>query len=262
MKIALASPPFPKSISDGLYWIEKLVKDVASQGAELICFPESYIPGYPAIEYEVDKASPEVLQSALDTVCQISAANNIAIIIPMDWYNGDGFYNIAHVVSKTGRLLGYQTKNQLDPTEDNIWIPGTERQLFEVNGLKFGIAICHEGFRYPESVRWAARNGAHVVFHPHLAGSDVAGKLPVEWGSMDNPYYEKAMIMRAAENTIYFASVNYAMAYPESATSLIDPDGKCVAYQAYGKVGVVVADIDFDKATGLLAKRFKPELYG
>jgi predicted amidohydrolase len=261
MKVALASPPFPKSITDGLHQVEKLVKDAAAQQAEIICFPESYLPGYPAIEYEVAKHSPAQLQDALYEVCDIAAANNIAIIIPMDWYEGDAFLNTAHVISATGEVLGYQTKNQLDPTEDEIWVPGTKRQLFEVNGLKFGITICHEGFRYPESVRWAARNGAKIVFHPHLAGSDVEGKLPVQWGSMDNPYYEKAMIMRAAENTIYFASVNYAMRYPESATSLIAPDGKCLLHHAYGKPGVIVYDINPDLATGLLAKRFKPELY-
>lgn len=261
MKIALASPPFPKSMADALYWVEKLVKDATAQQAEIICFPESYLPGYPAIEYDVPKATAEDLQLALDKVCQLAAENAIAVIIPMDWYAGDVFLNIAHVISKTGEVLGYQTKNQLDPTEDDIWAPGTKRNMFEVNGLKFGITICHEGFRYPESVRWAARNGAHIVFHPHLTGSDVEGRVPTAWGSMDNPYYEKAMLMRANENTIYFASVNYAMKYPESATSLISPDGKCIAHETYGHAGVVVADIDLEKATGLLARRFKPELY-
>jgi predicted amidohydrolase len=45
MKVALASPPFPTSIQDGLYWIGKLVKEAAEQQAEIICFPESYCPG-------------------------------------------------------------------------------------------------------------------------------------------------------------------------------------------------------------------------
>jgi predicted amidohydrolase len=261
MKIALASPPFPKSISDCLYWLEKLVKDAVDQQAEIICFPESYIPGYPAADHKVEKASPEELQAALTKASEIAAANNIAIIIPMDWYEGDRFLNVAQVISKEGEVLGYQTKNQLDPTEDNIWVAGTNRSLFEVNGLKFGITICHEGFRYPESVRWAARNDAEVVFHPHLTGSDLSGTTITEWGDSKSPYYEKAMMMRAMENTIYFASVGYAMKYQESTSSIIAPDGKCIAHQPYGESGVVVADIDVEKATGYLAKRFKPELY-
>ncbi len=133
--------------------------------------------------------------------------------------------------------------------------------IFEVNGLKFGITICHEGFRYPESVRWAAQHGAQVVFHPHYVGSDTEGILPTEWGSMDSPYYEKAMMMRALENTIYFASCNYAPRFPDAASSVIAPEGACLAHQPYSEAGVLVVDIDPEKATGLLAKRFRNELY-
>ncbi len=259
MKVALASPPFPKSIADGLFWVKKLAGEAASQQAAIICFPESYIPGYPINGFDLDDRSPEKMEAALVKVCEIAAEHAIAIIIPMDWHSADGILNIAHVVSATGEVLGYQSKNQLDPSEDNLWMPGTERHVFELNGVKFGITICHEGFRYPESVRWAAVRGAQVVFHPHCTGSDIVpARIPTEWGSKDNPYYEKAMMMRAMENTIYFASSNYATLYPESATSLIAPDGSCVAYQPYTKPGVFVADIDPEKATGLLAKRFKP----
>jgi len=262
MKIAIATPPFPKSINDGLLQAEKLIREAAAQQAEVICFPESYIPGYPGMIADPEPTSPAILQSALDEVCRMAAENKIAIIMPMDWYSEDGLLNIAHVVSQTGEVLGYQTKNQLDPSEDTIWVPGTQRNIFEVNGLKFGVVICHEGFRYPESVRWAARNGAHIVFHPHFSGSNTEGVLLTEWGSMANPYYEKAMMMRALENTIYFASSNYGSLYPESASSVIAPDGTCLVYQAYGTTGVILADIDLKKATGHLAKRFKPQLYG
>jgi predicted amidohydrolase len=262
MKVAVASPPFPKSIEDGLTQVEKLVKEAAAQQADIICFPESYIPGYPLEEFKVEKASPESLEAALAKACKIAAENNIAIILPMDWYSSSGKLNLAHVISKTGDMLGCQTKNQLDPTEDAIWIPGTERSIFEVDGVKFGITICLECFRYPESVRWAARNDAKIVFHPHCSGSDVNSEEElIEWGNKDNPYYEKAMMMRALENTIYFASSNYGMRFPESASSLIGPVGSCIAHQPYGVPGVFVAEIDTELATGLLAKRFKPELY-
>ena len=261
MKIALASPPFPKSINDGLYWLEKLVKDAVKEHAEIICFPESYIPGYPGMEYNAEDRSQEKLQFALNRVGDIAAENSIAIILPMDWHHPDGILNLAHVISNTGEVLGYQTKNQLDPTEDNIWIAGTERSIFEVNGVKFGITICHEGFRYPESVRWAAQQGAKIVFHPHLAGSNTDGVQLTEWGNKDNPYYEKAMMMRALENTIYFASSNYASLYPESASAIIGPDGTCIKHEVYGRAGVITVDIDPASATGLLAKRFKNGLY-
>ena len=229
--------------------------------AEIICFPESYLPGYPGMEYGKEDRSVESLKSALGRVCEIAAEYAIAIIIPMDWHHPNGLLNLAHVVSAKGEVLGFQTKNQLDPSEDHIWIPGTERRIFEINDVKFGITICHEGFRYPESVRWAARHDAKIVFHPHLAGSNTSGVMLTEWGNKDNPYYEKAMMMRALENTIYFASSNYASRYPESASAVISPEGTCIIHEAYGQTGIIVADIDPALATGLLAKRFKDTLY-
>ena len=261
MKIALASPPFPKNINEGLTVLEKMVREAVEKHAEIICFPESYLPGYPGMGYSTKDQTSEKLQAALDKVCKIAADNSIAIIVPMDWYISDQLVNLAHVVSGKGEILGYQTKNQLDPTEDNIWVPGTDRYIFEVNDVKFGITICHEGFRYPESVRWAAQNGAKIVFHPHFSGSNIDGIQLTAWGDKSNPYYERAMSMRALENTIYFASVNYSSLYPDSASSIIDPIGNCIMHEVYGNPGVIVGDIDPDQATGMLAKRFKNFLY-
>lgn len=261
MKIALASPAFPKSINDGLSQLETFVKDAAQQQAQIICFPETYLPGYPAAEFAVEKATQQQLEDALQQACIIAKENSIAIILPMDWYADEGFLNVAFVISNKGKVLGYQSKNQLDPTEDNIWISGNQRNIFEIDNVKFGITICHEGFRYPESVRWAAMHGAAIVFHPQFTGSNVSGPSLTDWGNKANPYYEKAMMMRAMENTIYFASVNYATQFQESATSLIAPDGSCIAHQQYGKAGVIVADINPESATGNLAKRFNKELY-
>lgn len=262
MKISLASPPFPSSMQDGLTWTEKLVKEAADKQAAIICFPESFIPGYPGMGYAPEERTPENLQNALDQVCSIAADYKVAVIMPMDWYAASGeLLNVAFVIDAAGKVLGYQTKNQLDPTEDVLWVPGTTRNIFEIDGVKIGITICHEGFRYPESVRWAAQQDAKIVFFPHFVGSNTEGVLPVEWGSVENPYYEKAVMLRAMENTIFVGSSNYASKYPEAASAMIAPDGKCLAHGEYGKPGVIVVDIDTSLATGLLAKRFKNWLY-
>src|SRR5262249_39421930 len=113
-----------------------------------------------------------------------------------------------------------------------------------------------------ETVRWAAVRGARIVFHPQLTGSDRAGVRLTQWGSSSAPYYERAMMMRSIENTIYFASVNYALRFQESATSLIAPSGRCQAHLPYGQEGVLVQAIQVEEATGLLAERFAPERYG
>lgn len=258
MKIAIASPTYPHSVADALHQVDQLTAAAAQQGAAIICFPETYVPGYPLPGKPPARLPKEQLEQALTTAQTIAATHNVAIILPMDWYEGDAFLNVAQVISASGQLLGYQAKNQLDPSEDPIWDAGQGRRIFQIHDLIFGISICHEGFRYPETVRWAARRGAHIVFHPHFTGSDTHGHQPSSWGSMQHPYYEKAFMMRALENTIYFASSNYTTQYPESASSLIAPDGSLLTHQPYQQPGIFTYDIDLHQATGYLAKRWKP----
>lgn len=260
MKIALASPPHPRSMAAALSWAAEALRDAAVAGAEIACFPESYLPGYP-LGYDAEKVTQEQLQSALDETCALAAKYSIAVVMPMDWHEQDHFYNIAFVIDKTGTVIGRQTKNQLDPSEDQTWEAGTDRAVFDTGGLRFGIVICHEGFRYPEAIRWAARRGAQLVFHPHCAGSDKQGYLPAGWLDTNSPYYEKAQMVRALENTIFFASSNYGFRYPETASAMIGPQGQCIAHQAYGQTGMLLVEIDLAAATGLFAGRLKPELY-
>jgi len=259
--IALASPRVASTLEEGLEKVERLQSKAASQGAEIVCFPEAYIPGLRGQDFDVFPFEQADHDRTLSTVAESARKHAIATIIGMERISESGRQIAAYVIDGEGALRGYQTKNQLDPTEDRFYVPGDKRQIFEINGVKFGIAICHEGFRYPETVRWAATRGAKIVFHPHLTGAETNGAHLTDWGAADAPYYEKAMMMRSRENTIYFASVNYAMRFPESATSLIAPSGECQAYLPYGDEGVLVATIDVDEATGLLAQRYAPERY-
>ena len=104
-------------------------------------------------------------------------------------------------------------------------------------------------------------DGARLVFHPQLTGSDLSGPTLRGWGDPAAPYYEKAMTMRSVENTVYFASVNYAFRFQESATALIGPEGDCLAHAPYGEEHLLVCDLDPALATGLIARRFDPALY-
>lgn len=48
----------------------------------------------------------------------------------------------ALVIDQDGRRAGFQDKVQLDPSEESIYSPGTERHCFRVGALTFGVAIC------------------------------------------------------------------------------------------------------------------------
>ncbi len=262
MRIALASLPFPDSMEQGLSLVEESIRQAADENADLLCLPETFLPGLRATWFPVESHQPQKLEAARNTVCGWARRWAVNLILPMEWGSPEGIRNVAFVLSDRGEILGCQTKVQLDPNEDPFYVPGTGRSIFEVGGVPFGISICHEGFRYPETVRWAARRGAKIVFHPFFGGSEQPQPQLTEWGGSGNPYNERAVQCRALENGIYMASVNYALAYQEAATAILSPSGECLAWQRYGEAGLLVREIDIGLATGKMARRFRPEGLG
>ena len=167
-----------------------------------------------------------------------------------------GLQITACVIDADGSIAGWQDKGQLDPTEEETYPAfGTERRVFTAGPLTFGVAICHEAWRYPETVRWAVRRGAQVVFHPHAHVAEPGSYRPTTFADPMNTFHEKAMLCRAAENTCYFASVNCASEGSGTTSAVARPDGTLQCFQPYGQEGLLVADLDLSTATGLLASR-------
>ena len=168
-----------------------------------------------------------------------------------------GLLATALVINPDGTVAGFQDKVQIDPSEEPVYTPGSGRKIFQAGALTFGVVICHEGWRYPETARWAARRGAHIVFHPAFHEAEPGGYRPTTFADPANTFHEKAVLCRAAENTCYFATVNCASAGSPTTSAVVRPDGTLQCYQPYGKEGLLVADIDISAATGLLAARLK-----
>jgi predicted amidohydrolase len=261
LRIGLAAARNAPSVEERLHIVDRFLEDAQAQGVAIVCFPETYIPGLRGQDFPVPPHDQRRQEATLETVRAAAQRRRVAVVIGMEWESAGRLHNVAFVISREGVIEGYQAKNQIPLEEDPFYVPDGRRRLFEVDGVPFGVTICHEGWRYPEAVRWSAVRGARVVFHPQLTGSDRAGVTIDRWGDPGSPYYEKAMIARSVENTIYFASVNYAMRYQESATSLIDPDGACLAHVPYGKEELLVHDLDLSRATGLCARRYNPAFY-
>jgi predicted amidohydrolase len=161
----------------------------------------------------------------------------------------------ALVIDRDGTRLGFQDKVQLDPSEEGLYVRGSGRRVFELDGVTIGVVICHEGWRYPETVRWAARHGAQLVLHPHFHPPEPGAFVPTRFADPANTFHEKAMLCRAAENTCWFASVNYACAGAPTTSAIARPDGTLHCHHPYGSDGLLVAELDLAQATLLLARR-------
>jgi predicted amidohydrolase len=255
-RIALANLGYPETPDESVAAARRAIEAAGAQKADVICFPECYVPGYRGLGYMPPPPDQAFLEWAWSEIAAAARQANVGVVLGTERVTPGGLVMAALVIRRDGTVAGFQEKEQIDPSEEGNYVLGSGgRQLFRSEPLTFGVSICHEGFRYPETVRWPARRGAQVVFHPHFHPTTGDSYRPSTFADPANSFHEKAALCRAAENTIYYATVNYATDGSPTTSAVIRPDGTVQAVQPYGQDGLLVADIELAAATGLLASR-------
>jgi predicted amidohydrolase len=258
IRIAVASTPLTATLDEAVPAAIAAIEEAGRLGARIVCLPETGLPGHRCQARAVPDVPGAALDDALHEVAEAARRAGVVTIVGVERPTPAGREITAVVLGADGARLGVQAKTQIDPSEEPHYIPGTGRRVFAAAGVTFGIAICHEAFRYPEISRSLVLAGAQIVFVPHFVTTD-DGSLPARWCDASNPYNEKALLCRALENTVFVATSNVAGRDQGSATCIIGPNGSLVASMEYGSVGVVAADIDLDQADRRLALRWAPE---
>jgi predicted amidohydrolase len=257
VRVALANLKFPETPEASVRQALDAIREAGVRRADIVCFPECYVPGYRVGSDTISPPDRRFLESAWSCVESAAGASAVAVLLGTERIVGERRRITTLVVDRDGTRIGFHDKTQLDPSEESTFEAGTERHVFITGTLTFGISICHEGWRYPETVRWAARRGAQLVFHPHFHQAEAGGHRPSTFADPANTFHEKAVLCRAAENTCFVASVNYASDGSPTTSVVVRPDGTVLTYQPYGQAGLLVAEIDLSEATRLLAMRCK-----
>lgn len=255
-RFALANIRAAKSADESIAIALDAIAEAAGQNAELVCFPECSVPGY-RIGASAEAPDQEFLNRAWAAVDRVAGDLGIAVLLGTERIEGAGVLITARFTDKDGRLQGFQDKVQLDPSEEPAYQPGVGRRLFQCGAVTLGVVICREGWRYPETVRWAVRAGAQIVFHPHTEIVDDPQFRPAGFADPKNSFHEKAALCRAAENNCFFATVNHALPGASTTSAVVRPDGTLLAYHPCGQHGLLIAEIDPAEATGYLAQRLR-----
>ena len=258
VRIAVAQTPLTATLAEAVPAAVAAVEEAGRLGAQLLCLPETGLPGHRSQARPVPDYTVEEVDAAVEEVAAAAGRAGVVTIVGAERPTPAGREIVAVVAGADGSRLGTQAKTQIDPSEEADYIPGSGRLMFAAAGIRFAIAICHEAFRYPEIARAAALEGAQVLFVPHYVVTD-DGALAERWCDAANPYNEKAVLVRALENTIYVAAANAGAPDQGSASCIISPAGELLAQVPYGAPGVAVADIDPARADGLMARRWAPE---
>ncbi|HPD29653.1 MAG TPA: nitrilase-related carbon-nitrogen hydrolase [Phycisphaerae bacterium] len=210
--------------------IEHWARQAAAAGADIALFPETGISGWWASR-EVRAFAEPIDGPAITRLTKVADELGIVLAVGMTERDGDKAH-ITHVVIDGRGVIGMHRKTSLAPGEEKTWDPGSDANVFEVKGIRVGIAICFESVHPPTCAR-LRENGAEIILAPYANGTD-----PDELLNGKRPYpYE-----RAKENQVWYVACD-APARDEQknlrrgAAYVISPEGELKAITAPDAVG-------------------------
>ncbi|SUJ27291.1 (R)-stereoselective amidase [Sphingobacterium spiritivorum] len=172
-KLKIATAQFEHKSADKAYnlaVIERLAKEAASQGADVIAFHECSITGY-TFARNLDKQQmltiAELIPDGESTRQLIAIAARYDIIILAGLFEkdeNDNLYKPYVCVDKNGLIAKHR---KLHPFINPHLTAGQNYTIFEIKGWKCGILICYDN-NVIENVRATKLLGADIIFMPHV----------------------------------------------------------------------------------------------
>src|SRR5690349_21252873 len=121
-RIALANLEYPDTPERSIALAEAGIRAAASAGAEVVCFPECYIPGYPRTSAVGARVDAAFLQRGWSAVATAAGAARIAVVLGTERLSDEGRLLTALVIGSDGNVAGFQDKVQLDPSEEGLYV--------------------------------------------------------------------------------------------------------------------------------------------
>lgn len=158
---------------------EKLVRDAAAKGAQIILLQELF-----ERNYFCQKQKPSYLEFAT-TVEENPAVNHfmkiakeLSVVLPISIYEraGNCMYNSVVIIDADGANLGTYRKSHIPDgpgySEKYYFTPGdTGFKVWQTRYAKIGVGICWDQW-FPETARSMALMGAELLFYPTAIGSE------------------------------------------------------------------------------------------
>jgi predicted amidohydrolase len=152
--------------------IERLARQAAAQGAELVNFPECCISGYTFLE-TLSRAEVATLAESVPDgpstlrLAVIARSAGVAIAAGLVEIDGGRLYNCHLVVDSGGNFIARHRKIH-EFISDHVECGGGYT-VFDLLGCRWGMLTCYDN-NLPENVRLTAMLGAEIVLMPHVTG--------------------------------------------------------------------------------------------
>ncbi|MGH2538410.1 MAG: carbon-nitrogen hydrolase family protein [Candidatus Promineifilaceae bacterium] len=188
------------------------------------CLPELCTTGYnlAALGPELERLAEPVPGPSTERLARLARQWRMALIFGLAERDPAGGrpYDTAVILSANGELAGRYRKSHLHPAEVACFAPGDELPVFQVDGLRVGVAICFE-HAFPHIFTTLALRGAQIIFNPSA--------VPVGFG------YLQALRSRARaqDNQLFVVAANHVGAEGDvvycGQSQIADPRGRVVA---------------------------------
>lgn len=172
-KLKISTAQFENRSGDkgyNLSVIERLARQAASEGSQIVAFHECSVTGYTFArnlnrEQMLELAEPLPGGESILKLQEIAAQNNIVILAGLfEKDDQENLFKTYVCVDKNGLVAKYR---KLHPFINPNLTPGNAYCVFELFGWKCGILICYDN-NVVEHVRATALLGADIIFMPHV----------------------------------------------------------------------------------------------
>lgn len=188
---------------------ETMVREAASNGANLILLPELFERPYFCQEKRYDYYDYALPLTENPAIRRFQAvAGELGVVIPVSFYERDvqRLFNSIAMIDADGSILGVYRKTHIPDDhfyqEKFYFTPGdTGFKVFETRFGTIGVGICWDQW-FPETARAMAVKGAELLFYPTAIGSEPI----LECDSM--PHWRRAMQGHAAANLMPVIAAN------------------------------------------------------
>lgn len=230
MIVGLYQAPQPSSMQEGLATIATALSAAARSSADMLVFPEAFLPGYTAVHRE----RPEAWDEVQDDIANLCRRHEVGVTIGLPEYVEDRLFNTAQAFAHDGtHLASYRKIQMFGPDERALYTSGDTYEIFDFKGRRFGLLICYDA-EFPEHVRQLAKLGAEVILVP------TANMMPfVNVNQILIP-------ARAAENAVTIVYANYCgtsggLEYV-GLSAIHGPDGYPLGAKGTGE-GLLIAEL-------------------
>ena len=159
MKICVAqTKPVTGDIAANIEYHKTFIELAASNGADIIIFPELSLTGYePSLAKQL---ATEIADNRFDPFQQLSDTKPITIGVGIPTKSPNGIH-ITMVLFQPNKPRQANSKKYLHADEDPFFVSGQNIPGLIINNAPIALAICYE-IAIPEHAENAAENGAQV----------------------------------------------------------------------------------------------------